>query len=61
MKSNEALQAVKAMKIKSNSICINGRFAVVRVGRNTWRLGEMAGDWLCSGTAEEVVRRAYQN
>ena len=60
MTQQEALQTVKGMKIKGNSIAINDRFVVVRIGRNVWRLGEMAGDWLRSGTAEEIVERAYR-
>ena len=60
MTQQEALQTVKGMKIKGDSIAINDRFVVVRIGRNVWRLGEMAGDWLRSGTAEEIVERVYR-
>ena len=55
----EALSTIRAMKISGNSIAING-YVVVRVGKNAWRLGEMAGDWLRIGTAEEIVERAYR-
>ena len=47
-------QQLKSMKA-GQSITVAQKFIVKRTGRNTWRLGEMMGDWLMSGTAEQVI------
>jgi hypothetical protein len=57
-----ALAAVKALKVGQNSISIAARddvFVVVKRRRNEWGIGELFGDWLTGGTAEEVVARAF--
>ena len=60
VKMMQAVNAMKALQVHGDSILVNVRFVVVRVGRTTWRLGELAGDWLCSGTAAEIAERAYR-
>jgi hypothetical protein len=55
-----AEQALAKMAVGQNSITINERFVVVRRKRNDYHLGELAGDWLTSGTAEKVLARAFE-
>lgn len=53
------VKRMTSMKIKSNSILVNG-YVIVRTNRTTWRIGEWAGDWLRSGSLEEIARRAVE-
>ena len=57
---NQDLKKTKKMRIKDNSIIVNNLYVIVKTARNVWRIGERGGDWLMSGTSEEVVKRAYQ-
>lgn len=51
-------KTLNSMKINGNSIISNdGKWVVVRTGKNTYRLGEQMGDWIMSGTASEVLAR----
>lgn len=54
-----AADALKQMGIRQNSITVNKRFVVVRRKRNDYHLGELGGDWLMGGTAEEVLARVF--
>lgn len=57
---NQDLAKVKKMRIKDNSIRVNEKYVIIKRGRNRWRVGEASGDWLLSGNAETVVKRAYE-
>jgi hypothetical protein len=59
MSKQQALNLVKAMAVKSNSVTVNDNFVVVHPSKKVWRLGELCGDWITSGTAEEVIETAY--
>lgn len=57
-----ALAAIKALKVGANSITIEtpaARFVVVKRGRARYNLGELGGDWLTTGTPDEIVARAF--
>lgn len=51
--------AIKNMKVKDNSIQVTPYLMVKKTGRNEYRLGEIGGDWIMSGTADEVMTRVY--
>lgn len=55
-----ATAAAKKMKIGQLSITVNTRFALVRRSRADYHLCEIGGDWLCYGTIDEVIDRAFQ-
>lgn len=50
-------KSLNSLKVRGNSV-VFGKFVVVRTGKNTFRLGEAGGDWIMSGTADEVIARA---
>jgi len=56
--TSEAIQQMKNLKVRSNSIRVGG-FFVVRTRRNEYRIGEATGqqDWLMHGTLDDIVAR----
>jgi hypothetical protein len=48
---------LKSLKVSGNS-CTLGKYIVVRTSESTYRLGEVGGAWIMSGTADEVIARA---
>ena len=50
-------KSLNSLKVRGNSTAF-GKFVVVRTGKNAFRLGEAGGDWIMSGTADEVIARA---
>ena len=59
MNPTDALAAIRKMKVRSLSVMITSTLIVARTSRGTWRLGEVCGDWIMHGTAEQVIARAY--
>lgn len=52
----KTIKTLKAMKVKSSSLQIRS-YVVVRLNKKTWRLGELMGDWIMTGSVEEVANR----
>jgi hypothetical protein len=50
----------RMLSMKINGDTIGGEkegYVIKRTGKNNFRLGEMFGDWIMSGTANEVLKR----
>lgn len=54
------LEILKNLKIGDNSALVNNKYVVIRTGNNTYRIGEKCGDWLKTGTLEEIIARALK-
>ncbi len=58
MNKTQILRALESMKVGENSIQLTDKYVAIRLSRKIWRLAELLGDAIMSGSAEEVAERA---